>query len=290
MDSSNEITYDLILEYLVGYLHSNNLHSNNTHSVNTHSGNNLHSNKHCVNNAVNIQSDILKSNFEFKDYFPYKKIGVIKNNSFISSILYLIEDNYKLLSEDEQNKQNIIFLNQLKSKWNSLKKINNNTNITKEEGINIILNNDYEKIIPIICNVLELNIIVLDFENNKFSVESENNKINKYKGFLLMAKYKNNYEPIINGDKKIFCYSELNKEVQEIIEDRSYTNDEILKVEGYSINKDNNFKVNLDDYNKTKLNKMKKDQLINLIEMLKLNVNEKDTKNTIIELILSQKK
>lgn len=261
MENINEITYDLILEYLVG----------NTHSV---------------SNAVNIQSDILKSNFEFKEYFPYKKIGINKNNSFISSILYLIEDNYKLLSEEEQNKQNIIFLNQLKSKWNSLKKVNNNTNITKEDGIN----NNYEKIIPIICNVLELNIIMLDFENNKFSVESDSDKINKYKGFVLMAKYKNNYEPIINGDKKIFSYNELNKEVQENIEERCYTDEEILKIEGYSINKDNNFKVNLDDYNKTKLNKMKKEQLMNLIDMLKLNVNEKDTKNTIIELILSQKK
>jgi hypothetical protein len=261
MEDTN-ITYDLILKYLVG---------NNTQSVNN------------VCNAINIQSDILKSNFEFKEYFPYKKTGVNKKNSFISSILYLIEDNYKLLSEDEQNKLNDIFLIQLKSKWNSLKKVNNHTNISKEDGFNGF--ND--KIIPIVSNILLLNIIIIDFENNKFYINGDSEKINKNKGFILITKYKNNYEPVSDGDKKIFDFQDLHLDIQEIIEDKSYTIEEILKLEGYH---DNNFKVNLDDYNKSKLNKMKKEQLMNLVEILKLNVSEKETKNNIIELILSQKK
>ena len=253
-----QITYDLIIKYLV---------SNNTQ---------------CINN-INIQSDILKSNFKYKDIFPYKKTGVNQKNNMglISSILYLIENEYKLVSEEEQYKLNDIFLNQLKSKWNNLKKsnININININMKDELNIL---------KIISTILMLNIIILDFKNDKYYCD---NKVNPFMGFLIIAKYDNNYEPVSDGDKKIFNYDDLNSNVRDIINENSFNKDELLKIEGYKItdNNNNNFKINLDEYNKTKLNKMKKDQLINIVKMLKLEVSEKETKNTIVELILNQK-
>ena len=94
-----------------------------------------------------------------------------------------------------------------------------------------------------------------------------------------------------NGDKKIFTVDELTESVINNINKNSYSKDEILKMEGYKVNVENNtFKINLEEYNKTKLNKMKKDQLINIVNMLKLEVSDKDTKNTIIDLILNYKK
>lgn len=249
---NNEITYDLILKYLVG------------DNINNFDN---------VNNSINVQSDILKSHYEYKEYFPYKKIGVNKDNSLISSILYLLEDNYKLLSNEEQINTNNTFLKQLKNKWINLSK-----------GKNIP-----DNLLQIICDVLVLNIIILDFESNKFNIESGSDKINTLRGFVLISKFKNNYEPVIDNDKKIFSLLDLHKDVRQIIEEKSYTTEELLKLEGYKDIKDSNFKVNLDDYNKSKLNKMKKNQLLNILEMLKINVNEKETKNNIIELILSQK-
>ena len=262
----HEITYDLILNYLV----NNNI---------------------TFRNSLNIQSDILKSNYKYKDYFPYKKTGVNnKNNmSLISSILYLLENDYKLMPEEEQFKVNEIFLNQLKSKWNSLKKTNNYTKIEKEEGINIIINKEFDKLVPILSTVLMLNIIILDFENDTYSIESGADKINKYKNFIIIAKFKTEYEPVSNGEKKTFIIDDLNKNIVDFINNNSYINDELLKREGYKYNDTNNFKINLDEYNKTKLNKMKKEQLMNIIHILKLDVSEKETKNNIIEIILSQK-
>jgi hypothetical protein len=246
-----QITYDLIIKYLV----------NNTF----------------INN-INIQSDILKSNFKYKDIFPYKKTGVSQKNnmSLLSSILYLIENEYKLVSEEEQYKLNEIFLNQLKSKWNSSKKSNPLT-FNIEDELNTI------KIISI---VLMLNIIILDFKNDKYYCY---NKVNPFMGFLIIAKYENNYEPVSDGDKKIFNYDDLNLKVKDTISENSFNKDEVLKMEGYKLGDNNSFKINLDEYNKTKLNKMKKEQLLNIINMLKLNVSEKETKNNIIQLILNQK-
>jgi hypothetical protein len=245
----NEITYDVILKYLV------------TDSYN-------------FSNSINIQSDILKTMFKYKDDFPYKKTGVNKNNSLISSILYLLESDYKILLEEEQNKLNEVFYNQLKS---GLKK---NSNIENNE-----------KLLAIISNVLVLNIIILDFKNDNYYIESGSEKINKYKNFIIIAKNDKDYEPVSNGDKKIFTVDELTESVINNINKNSYSKDEILKMEGYKVNVENNtFKINLEEYNKTKLNKMKKDQLINIVNMLKLEVSDKDTKNTIIDLILNYKK
>jgi hypothetical protein len=257
-----QITYDTIIKYLV----NSNIFSNN----------------------INIQSDILKSNFKYKEYFPYKKTGVNKNNSLISSILYLIENEYKLVLEEEQVKLNEIFLSQLKSKWNSLKNLKKSL-IDKEEGLNIIKSGNNEKLLQIISNILMLNFIVLDFKDNKYSVEYWGNKVNTFMGFLIIAKYDNNYEPVSNGDKKVFNYEDLDENVKEIINGNVFDKEEVLKMEGYKELENNSFKINLEEYNKTKLNKMKKDQLMNIIEMLKIDVSEKETKTNIIEIILKSK-
>lgn len=164
-----------------------------------------------------------------------------------------------------------------------------------------LLNTSNDKIKAIVNN-LKLNLIIFDFKNNKIKSAYDGDYFNPYIPTILLANYDNYWEPIINQDTylfsyvssklNIFKYNILSMDIEYYNNDKVFTiNDnieDILNNENIS-NMDNTFisqseiKTNL---TKNKLQKMKKDELLNLCNELNIENNNKLKKSDIINLLL----
>jgi hypothetical protein len=177
-------------------------------------------------------------------------------------------------------------------------------------SINYCLSNNIElkNNVKDITKQLDINIIIFDFKNNKITMEYNNDFYNPWKSTIFLANYDEWWEPIICKDTKIFSFSSpkahilknniLNQQITRINGDSININDnfhEIIEIEGFTkpleLSDDNNEEFNeafisTEKPNKTTLNKMKKDELIDLCKKLKKNINiSKPTKKDLIDLI-----
>jgi hypothetical protein len=216
----------------------------------------------------------------FNDFFDntFYKQGIIKshNLSLYISILFCINKDYFILSEEE-----ILYeTTQFKNKYNNIQSIVNN---------------------------LKLNIIIFNFDNHIIKTIYNNEFFNPFISTLLLS-YKNNYyEPIICNDTKIFSYSSpkinifknniLTSDIQYYDNSKEFIlNDnifEILELENITNinNIDNTFITHREIKNnlsQSKLNKMKKDKLLNICNELNIIItNKRIIKKEIINLILN---
>jgi hypothetical protein len=163
---------------------------------------------------------------------------------------------------------------------------------------------------------LDINIIIFDFKNNKIMMEynNDNNFFNPWKPTIYLANYDEWWEPIVCKDTKIFSFSSskanilknniLNETITKMNGDSININDnfhEIIEIEGF-VNKVSNLSEEasseVEDYNnafvkekpkqtQAQLNKMKKDELIELCKQYNKTINiSKPTKKDLIDIIL----
>jgi hypothetical protein len=292
------ITYDTIINFL---------------SDNDKSNCNFPTKKNILKYAkeFNIFSDILPNK-----YFRYgvQQYDNDKNNiSFYSSILHLLNKKFVLKDQYDQ----ITYVNTIKNDINQFlkknyKKFHLKNKFDKEYSRNLILSNKSNPlIIELISFSLSLNIIIFDFEKEKIFVNYDNNFLNPWKPTILLSKFKNIWEPIYSDNKKIFSYNDniiksiydndilyyeseyLSKEfvlldnINELLqiekEKDGYIEDDKSEENDYFISK-KKFKNN---FTENKLKKMRKDELIELINELNINIisTKKTKKNLIVEIL-----
>ena len=158
-----------------------------------------------------------------------------------------------------------------------------------------------------IIKLLDINIIIFDFKNNKIMMEYNNDFFNPWKPTIFLANYDEWWDPIICKDTKIFSFSSpkatilknniLPQQITRMNGDNININDnflEIIDIEGFNKliqNNDNEDEYNHEAFiiqkpNKTLLNKMKKDELLELCKTLNKKINNKPTKKDLIDIIL----
>jgi hypothetical protein len=166
-----------------------------------------------------------------------------------------------------------------------------------------------------IVKKLDINIIIFDFKNNKIMMEYKDTQfLNPWKPTLLLANYDEWWEPIVCKDTKIFSFSSpksnilkkniFNQNITRMNGDNININDnfqEIIDMEGFnkksisssSSDEDdsndnyNNAFIVKEKPNKTQLNKMKKEELINICKQFNKTINSsKLTKKDLIDIIL----
>ena len=239
------------------------------------------------NNKFSTQLNIMKfvDQFScFKNIFTneFYRYGIhiydneYKNISFLSSVLYCIDDNYNYIDK------NILF--------NKIKEISN------------ILENTFD-----IVNKLNINVIVFDFKNEKIKTIYDGEYFNPYKETILLANYEKYWEPICCKDNKLFNITLskcnilknkiLNSDISYIDNTKIYVlNDNLNEIleEKFGIieSNDESFTTKNTIYSnltKNKLNKMNKNDILQIIDDLNIEISslKKPTKTTLIELILN---
>jgi hypothetical protein len=243
----------------------------------------------CNNNKFSTKLNIMMfvNQFSsFKNIFTndFYRYGVhiydndYKNISFLSSILYCIEQKYSYIDKN-------ILLNKIKEISDTLK-------------------DDYD-----IVNKLNINILVFDFKNENIKSIYNGDYLNPYKETIFLANYEKYWEPICCKDYKMFniTLSKCNILKNKILNnDISYINDSKIYSLNDNLNEILEDKFGIvenktgDDYfttkntiysnlTKNKLNKMTKNDILQIIDDLNIDISslKKPTKTVLIDLILS---
>lgn len=165
-----------------------------------------------------------------------------------------------------------------------------------------------------IVKELNINLIIFDFKNNKIMMEYNDTNthfFNPWKPTLYLANYDEWWEPIVCKDTKLFSFSSPKAHILK----NNILNQNITRMNGDSININDNFNeiidmegfckkssdisdeeyineafiapnISIDKPNKTQLNKMKKDELMELCKKLNKQINiSKPTKKDLIDII-----
>jgi len=183
---------------------------------------------------------------------------------------------------------------------NSEKSLINSINYCLSTSIDFLCN------IKELIKLLDINIIIFDFKNNKIMMEYNNDFFNPWKSTIYLANYDDWWEPIVCKYTKIFSFSSqkanilknniLHQQITRINGESININDnfqEIIDIEGFNkSNKSedeeeyNNEAFIIEKPNKPQLNKMKKDELLELCKTLNKTINNKKTKKDLIDIIL----
>lgn len=288
-----EINYDLIIKYLV------------TKKVQ------FSSKKHIL-----VYSDLFPEKFKNILQNKFYRYGVNQNNSFYNSILTLLNKNFITNNNDEENLEITKFQKSLNKILVDFELPNYLSSIDKKT----VLNNINEQHIQIISEILSINFIIFDFKNELINIIYTGEECNPYKPTLLIANYEDSYEPIIYeiDNKKIFSYNDLiikklyntnieNKELKLRDNLKEITN---IKNKEFKLrdnlkeittefennlpvqNEDNGIftkesnSANESEYTQSKLNKMIKKELEDILTKNKIKFSSKMLKKDLIDLIL----
>jgi hypothetical protein len=279
-----EINYDLIIKYLSPHKNDNNLFIT-------------------PKDTLNYISSFPQ---QFKNIFSphFCRYGITitdsdnNNISFWSSLLLLLNNKFTFNNDTcIKELKNYIIHNISKEKLSSCIKDCNIIN-------NIDLPLNY-LVIQATIDILNINIFVFDFKTENIYILYSSDNFNLTKDILLLANYNNYWEPIIclnNGNiQKIFTYTDIIiKQLLDLKDNIQYYNNKELN-KSFDITKISMETTTVQEIpeklNKTKLNKMKIDQLINLAQDNNLNFkhlkNGKEvnmTKKEILELLLDKLK
>ena len=210
------------------------------------------------------------------------------NISFWSALLFCLDKDY--LSKDITDIENTI---------NSIK-----ININNKEIINDISNDFF---LETVVEYLKINILIFDFkDDNIYSAYYDKDYFNPWRVTVYLARYENFWEPIVSNTQKYF---NINKDVDSILsnnillEEIKYYNENIkmftinddikdiltnekLYIENTNdddldINNNETFiseNILLKNLDKNKLQKMKKEDIKNLLNELKINCSIKRPK------------
>jgi ATP-dependent Lon protease len=285
-----EINYDLIIKYLV------------TKKVQ------FSSKKHIL-----VYSDLFPEKFKNILQNKFYRYGVNQNNSFYNSILTLLNKHFITNNSDEENLEITKFQKSLNKILVEFELPNYLNSIDKKT----VLNNINEQHIQIISEILSINFIIFDFKNELINIIYTGEECNPYKPTLLIANYEDSYEPIIYeiDNKKIFSYNDLiiKKLYNTNIENKLRDNlKEITTIENKEFklrdnlkeittefennlpvqNEDNDIftkesnQANDSEYTQSKLNKMIKKELEDILTKNKIKFSSKMLKKDLIDLIL----
>lgn len=240
------------------------------------------------------------------------------NISLWSTLIYLLNKKFILMDNNEQ----ISYIELIKKQCiNYLKKKHKNfskrTKFSKQASIDILNNKSFNPLlIELLSFIFQINIIVFNFKSNEIHCISSNKILNCMKPFIIVGNYNNFWEPIHNNNNKIFKYNDIIKKI--LSEDITYYEEEYLEKDLIIIDnilelldeekKNLNIKEEIlseeseessnlyftnkksivNNYTKSKLIKMKKNNLVLLANDLGININSINTPNKkqIINLIL----
>ena len=288
-----EINYDLIIKYLVS--------NKNTFT----------SKKHIL-----VFSDLFPE--KFKNIFQNKfyRYGVNQNNGFYNTILTLLNKNFITFTNDEELYEVNIFKKSINKELNLIELPNYLKNIDKKQ----VLNKIDEFHIQILSEILGINFIIFNFNDSSFDQKQNINETikiiysgeicNPYKITLLIANFENFYEPIIceTDNKKLFSYNdiiikkiyqsdinvflslnknfklndELNNLIIELNNQNNIDNNTLLL-----FSKENESVEHNEDIELSKLNKMLKKDLEEILLKKKIKYSSKMLKKDLINLILN---
>jgi hypothetical protein len=241
-----EISYDLIIKYLC----------NNTFSY-----------KQTILNTINFSfpPNILS---KLKDYNRYGVKTYDNNNniSFWMSILTLLNSN--VIFDDEIALINK-FKNDLIDKYSKSKLYFKIDKSEFREQLKILPNIN---ILQYISDILNYTILICDISSDKFYITYNSTFINQTHSIIILNKYDDFWEPIMNNNKKIFNYNDISHILDNIT---YYNNIKTIQL--------NNVDINI---NKTKLVKMRINEVIDLCNKLNITLPEKYNKNILINLVL----
>jgi hypothetical protein len=286
-----EINYDIIIKYL------------------TKSVNNFSNKKHIltyIENMNNKFSSLLQNKF-----YKYGITNVDDKNiniSFNMSLLTLINKTFLSLSQKEELEGLNIFKEFLNNKLNSFTPSNYlllelEKNKLKTTDLTNNIDNLY---FQYIVEILNINLLIFDFENEEIYSMYPDQKLNPWKPILLLAKYKDWWEPIINEikSKRLFSYNDnqikkiLNEnKIKYYLNTREYKiNDNLMDIINDLKPKDNIHVNKKEDSNETfikcennenELNKLTKNQLSDMCKSKNIKITTKMLKKELIDLILN---
>ena len=209
------------------------------------------------------------------------------------------------------NDQQLDFINVIKKQFieyvkNNYRKFSNKKKFSRNFSMDILKKDEFNPILlELISFCFDINILIFNFKDEKIYVVNSNEFYNPYKCTILLANYEEYFEPICSKTNKLFTYTNnfLEKILNEDIEyyegeylDKDYTlvdnlnelyqnNNKIESNESSDSNsmfiKNNSLKLN-----KTKLTKMKKTDIIQLINDFNYEININQTKKNLINEIL----
>jgi hypothetical protein len=255
--------------------------------------------------------DLLKDcNKKFFRYGINKKLDFKdgeKNISFLSSFFTLTNKEYLTLSQNEEKKFIIRFIDDFRNKIKEkefkfeIKKIEKNIindrlkNFDFYDGI----------IIQAIVQYFNFNLLIFDIEKENIKTVFPGMNLNPWKPILLMSYYQENFEPILNDNKsfsfiddfivkilteeEIYYYSSLLDKEYSLLDDVESLKPYISDIDTENIEKtfiNTNTEIKKLNLSKIKLNKMKKNELYDLLKQINIKVNKKEKKGDMIEKIL----
>ena len=253
-----ELNYDIIISYLCPTVKDN-----------------------TIEKKINIMEKI--DNEYFSDIFTdnFYKYGVYKydndnnNISLLMSLLYCLDDKYINYTEDDIN----------------------NISLHYRKSMDIFDISNF-------VNNFDMNFIIFNFDNGHISAGYQGDYLNPWKPSIFLAYENDLYEPIVSNDLRLFNYA-INKnnilKSNILFQDITYFNNDKEFVINDNINEvlenDNLIKNSISEtfvttfdisknISMNKLNKMKKTDLMNLLNELNLTMQLlKPTKKDIIILI-----
>lgn len=171
--------------------------------IKTISSNILNDTSSVINYNFNEIIDIpkkLETIFDNQLGSNYYLFGVNKDNSFLISLLYVISKEFKLKKQDKQlvfSKELLeLLINELPSYFRNHKYSNYGFKITSIIE-NLRSNNIDEGVLRYLYDYYNINIIVLDYNNEKYLVGNEyNNNFNQKN--VIIIKNENIYLPLVN--------------------------------------------------------------------------------------------
>ena len=297
-----DITYDTIIKYLCG---SSNITSDFPTKIN------LMKYSKCFNKKF---QSIFGNNFFRYGVMVYN--NEYDNISFWSSILYLLDDKFILLDKSEQLTHIKKFKTQILDNFSKdfkqfeLKK-KFSAHYTKEKLNSVII----EPItLEFLCLVLKINMLIFNFENNNIYCLNKGSFFNPWLPTILLASYKDYWEPICNDTSKTFCFNDncikktLNEKIQyynsEYLEKDLTIVDNISEILQNIKTNNNIISTHKDSSNSTfintiilgknltqsKLKKMRKNEIVKLVNDLNIKINiKKPTKEYLIQMIVNNK-
>ena len=178
----------------------------------------------------------------------------------------------------------------------------NSKNVSLENSIKYCLNTtvDFPNNLWNIANLVHINIIIFDFKDNTILSAYYGEYFNQWRPTILLANYNDWWEPIMTNETRIFNFHKLfnlkNKilpnEIKKYADIKNniiiYCNfNEIIELEQF-INTNQTF-INNTTFTKNKLEKMKKDEILQIILNMNITIDiVKPNKKDLIKLICKE--
>lgn len=267
--------------------------------------------------SIMVSSENFPKNFAdiFHSSDKINRFGVTKNVnnkniSFLTSFLSLIDNKMMYADKKEEIKLVQNFIEMLKDKVKSKQfKFELDMKFNKQVILDRINSYQFDDgiLTQVISQLFDINFLIFDFSNENIYTLFNGDYLNPWKATFLFAKKEDNWEPLFS-DRKSFCFND--NFLKSILTENEimYYNDSFLEKyytlldnikELENINSSTELEESEDDtfinpvneikkmnLNKSKLKNMKKDNLVDIISKLNLDISISSNKTDMIDKIL----